>query len=41
MKEEFNIDMEKPQKIKSNKNPGNKMFLKLNKKIQEKATPAD
>jgi hypothetical protein len=40
MKEEFSKDMENPRK-ESNRNPGNKKFLKSNKKIQEKATPAD
>jgi hypothetical protein len=39
MKEELNKDMEKSQKNESNKNPGNKKFLKSNKNIQLKAAP--
>jgi hypothetical protein len=40
MKEEFNKDMENLKK-KSNRNLENKKTLKLNKKVQGKATPAE
>jgi hypothetical protein len=37
MKEEFNKTMENLREKKKTKTPGNKNFLKSNKKIQEKA----
>jgi hypothetical protein len=40
MEEEFTKDMESFRKKESNRNPGNKKFLKSNKKIQLKATLA-
>jgi hypothetical protein len=36
MKEELNKGMEKPQKKEQNRNPGNKKFLKSNKKFSGK-----